>query len=161
MTLQVTPPPLQIPGKIAADKDVSGFFDDLLRTLYQLWAEVAGNEVSAKTVTTDAANNALQRVAIPENRTVYILGRAVARRTAGTAGSTGDSAAYVVQAAFKNISGTVSLVGSIDTNFSAEDQAGWNCGFAISGTEVVLVGAGAANNTITWESTIKYYEVGV
>lgn len=161
MTLPINPPPLQVPSRLNQDRETGGFFDALLRTLYQLWAEVRGQEFFARTTTADATNTALQRVSIPEGRTVFIDAAIVARRTGGSAGSAGDSAAYVRKAAFKNISGTVSLVGSVDTTYTAEDQAGWNCGYAISGTEAVLTATGAANNAITWNSFLKYYEVGV
>lgn len=161
MTLPLNPPPLEIPAKIARDGDVSGFFDDMIRTLYQLWAEVSGAEFSAKTKTTDATNTALQRVGVSNNRSVMIEARAIARRTGGSSGSAGDSAGYVIRGVFKNISGTVSLVGSVSSIFTAEDQSGWNLGFSISGTEVIVTATGAANNNITWESAIRIYEVGV
>lgn len=161
MTLPLSPPPLELPGSIARDRDVSGFFDDLVRTVYQLWTEVYGSEFTAKTTTTDATNTALQRIGVSNNRTMFIEARVVARRTGGGAGSAGDSAGYVIKGVFKNISGTVSLVGSVATDFSAEDQTGWNLGFSISGTEVIVTATGTANNNITWESAVRTYEVGV
>lgn len=161
MTLPINPPPLSVPGELSRNRQVAAFFDSLLRTIYQMWSELRGIEFTAKTTTTDASNTALQRVAVATDRTVLIEARVLARRTGGSAGSAGDSAGYVVRGTFKNVSGTVSLVGSVNADYTAEDQSGWNCGFAVSGQEVQLIGTGAANNNITWESAIKVYEVGV
>lgn len=156
----LTPPPLQIPSVFSQDKETAGFFAALLRTVYLIWTEVFNLRFKAKTLTTDATPTALQRIDVDTNKTVFIEGRVVARRTGGSSGTTGDSAFYVIQGCFKNIAGTVSLVASTILN-GGEDQAGWDCTFSISGTQAVLVGTGAANNNITWESTVSFYEVGV
>lgn len=160
MTLPLSPPPLSTPTAFVRDPESRGFFDTLLTTVYQLWEEVRGTEFSAKTLTTDATNTAMKRINVLENRSLLIVARVVARRTGGSAGSNGDSAYYEVKGLFKNIGGTVSLVGSVST-LQSEDQAGWNAGFSISGTEVVLTATGAANNNITWQSAVSIYEVGV
>lgn len=155
----LNPPPLQIPQSLSSDKETAGFFGALLRTIYQIWTEVFNLRFKAKTTTTDATVTALQRVDIDTNKSVYIEARVVARRTGGSAGAAGDTAFYVIQGCFKNISGVVSLVASTITN-GGEDQAAWDIGFSIVGTQAVLVGTGAANNNITWESTVSFYEVG-
>lgn len=156
----LTPPPLQIPSEFTGSKEVSGFFNALLRTVYLIWTEVFNLRFKAKTLTTDATPTALQRVDVGLNKSVYIEGRVVVRRTGGSAGTIGDTAFYVIQGCFKNIAGTVTLVVATILN-GGEDQVGWDCTFGIVGTQAVLIGTGAANNNITWESTISFYEVGV
>lgn len=160
MSVKINPPPLQIPSQLVQDKEMGGFFNALLRTVYQIWNEVFSIRFKEKTTTTDATVTPLQRVLVDTNKSVYIEARVVARRTGGSSGTAGDTAFYVLQGCFKNIGGTVSLVASTILN-GGEDQAGWDCGFAISGTQAVVVGTGAVDNNITWESTVSFYEVGV
>jgi hypothetical protein len=156
----LNPVPLRPPAALMQDKEMAAFFDGLLRTVYQTFSIVKDLDYSQKTQTTDATTTALQRIVIPEDRTVYVDARVVARRTGGSSGSAGDSAWYRKQAGFKNIGGTVSLIASIVTD-QGEDQAGWDCGFSVSGNRAVLVGTGAADNNITWESRVSVLEVGV
>ena len=156
---QLNPPPLQLPSQFGQDKEVAGFFNALLRTIYQIWVEVFNLRFKAKTLTTNATVTALQRVDVDLNKSVYIEARVVARRTGGSSGSTGDTAFYTIQAGFKNIAGTVTLVAAVILN-GGEDQSGWDLGFSIVGTQAVLVATGAANNNITWESSLSFYEVG-
>ena len=160
MSVRINPPPLEIPPALLQDKAMRAFFDALLRTIYQMWTELFSLRFKEKVLTTDATTTPAQRVLVSSGKTVYIEARVVGRRTGGSAGADGDSAFYVLQGAFKNIGGTVSLVASTILN-GGEDQAGWDCGFAISGSEVVLVVIGAANNNITWQTTIQFFEVGV
>lgn len=160
MSVKINPPPLQIPPAFAADQEIAGFFNALLRTIYQIWTTLFSLQFKEKTLTTDATVTPLQRVQVDTNKSVYIEARVVARRTSGSAGATGDTAFYILQGCFKNIAGTVTLVASTILN-GGEDQGAWDCGFAVSGTQAVLVGTGAANNNITWQSTVSFYEVGV
>lgn len=155
----LNPPPLQIPSQFTQDKEIAGFFGALLRTIYQIWTEVFNLRFKARTTTTDATVTPLQRVDVDLNKSVYIESTVVARRTGGSAGAAGDTAFYVTQACFKNIAGVVSLVASVITN-GGEDQAGWDIGYSVVGTQAVLVATGAVNNNITWESTVSFYEVG-
>lgn len=71
-------------------------------------------------------------------------------RTGGSSGTAGDSAGYKIIATYKNVAGTVTLVGSIVVVMSSEDQAAWNCTFAVNGQNIELRVTGAANNNVTW-----------
>lgn len=155
----LNPPPMQIPGALVKDKEMAGFFDALIRTVYQIWTEVFSISFKEKTLTTDATVTALQRIAVPNNQSVYIEAIVIARRTGGSAGTAGDTAFYKRCGCFKNIAGTLSQVGSTVAD-TGEDQAGWDCSFASSGTNIVLTATGAINNNITWESSVSFYEVG-
>lgn len=79
-----------------------------------------------------------------------VVAKVTARRVGGTAGTVGDSAAYIRKALYKTISGTTTLVGSIVDDFTAEDQAGWDCTFNISTNDIQLQVTGATDNTISW-----------
>lgn len=167
MSVKVNPPPLQVPGSffkeglpLSGGKEIGGFLQAFIQTVYKLWNEVFSLRFHETTYTTDNTVTPLQRVDVGTNKSVLIEARVIARRTGGSAGTAGDTAWYVLQGGFKNISGTVSLIASSILN-GGEDQAGWNLAFAISGTQVVVVGTGATNNNITWESWVSFYEVGV
>lgn len=157
---KTNPPPLQMPTSFTQDKEIAGFFDQLLRAVYQMWVELFNIRSREKTTTTNATPKTLQIVNVPLNRSSYIEARVAARRTGGSAGTAGDTAFYVLQGCFKNIAGTVSLVASSILN-GGEDQAAWDLTFSISGSNVYIYGTGAANNNITWESSVSYIEVGV
>lgn len=156
----LNPPPLTVPEEFTQSISINKFFDGLLRTIYQMWAEVFSLRFKQKTLTTDATITALQYVAIPVNNTVYIEAIVVARRTGGAAGSAGDGAFYKRAGAFKNIAGVISQIGGTVAD-TGEDQAAWDCQFASSGQTIAITGTGAVNNNITWESTVSFYTVGV
>lgn len=160
MSVRVNPPPLKLPAQLSQQKEVSAFFDGLLRTFYQLWNEVFSQNFKEKTLTVGNTVTPLQRIIVPDNTSIFIEARIVARRTGGSAGAEGDTAFYILQGCFKNVSGTISLVSSTILN-GGEDQASWNCAFSVSGQQVVIVGTGEVNNNITWQSTVSLYEVGL
>jgi len=103
---------------------------------------------------TDATPTTLHTVAIPASTTAFLEAKVRARRTGGAAGTAEDGAAYVVRAAYKNVAGTATLIGAINSDFTAEDQAAWDCTFTTSGGNVLLQFTGAANNNVTVHSTL-------
>src|SRR3990167_2682219 len=72
-------------------------------------------------------------------------------RTGGAAGSAQDCAGYVIYATYKRVGAAApALVGTIAADYTAEDQAGWDATFAVSGNNVIVQITGAVNNNITW-----------
>jgi len=114
----------------------------------------------ARVATTDATPTTLQTVAITASRTYVIESRVVARRTGGAAGTADDGAAYVIRGAYTTKSATVTLLGAVQADFTAEDQAGWNATLVISGSNVLVQVTGAVDNTVTWHVTSKISYVG-
>lgn len=109
--------------------------------------------VCGRILTTNNTPTNAHRAVIPtmaSTTTMIIQAKVSARRTGGSAGVAGDSAAYIRSACYKNIAGTVTLVGTVVDGLTAEDQAGWDCSFAISGTDVFLQVTGATDNNVTW-----------
>jgi len=102
--------------------------------------------------TTDATQTTAATIAIPTDTTVLLEVNVVGRRTAGSAGTAGDSAAYVRTARFKNIGGTVTML-TLQSDYTSEDQAGWNCTLDANTTNARVRVTGAANNTVLWEVT--------
>lgn len=159
MTININPPPLQIPPEFASDKIKRSFFSGLINTLYQLWTAVYGLNISFKVITNDDSATAALRVPIDTGKTTMIVAHIAARRTGGTNGTEGDSAWYRLMGAYKNIDGVLTGIGD-PTLFGGEDQAGWDFYFTAGGTEAVVTVKGADGNDITWEGSVTTYVVG-
>lgn len=109
----------------------------------------------AQVSTTDATATTLTSVTVPTDSVLYLKARIVGRRTGGAAGANGDSAVYERSARFKNVGGTVTI-NQLQTDFTSEDQLGWNGTLDVSGASARMRVTGAANNNVTWTVT---YEV--
>src|SRR5690606_7846477 len=97
--------------------------------------------------TTDATATTLFTVILSDEKTYYIRAVVVARRTGGSAGDAGDSAAYVVSGCFKRTGGgAATLVGAVQADFAADDQAGWNCTLDTDTNNVRIRVTGAVDN---------------
>lgn len=106
--------------------------------------------------TTDAAATTLFTHSPLTSSLNYYELRVRALRTGGTAGSAQDSAAYVVRAAYKRVgSAAPTIVGAITAEYTAEDQAGWDCTFAVSGNNVLVQVTGALDNNVSWRGELK------
>ena len=120
--------------------------DDVRESTYQ-------NRVA----TTNNTQTTLQSFTIPATTTVLLNCTVTARRTGGSAGTAEDSAGYGIRGTYKNVAGTATLVGAIDANYTAEDQAAWDATLDVTGATTRVRVTGATNNNITWHSTCKYY----
>jgi len=104
--------------------------------------------------TVNATLTTMQSIAVPTDSTLLIESRIVGVRTGGTAGAAGDTASYVRTATYKNIGGTVT-VNKRQSDYTYEDQAGWDVDHAVSGTNAIVEVKGAANNNVRWHVTSK------
>lgn len=107
----------------------------------------------AEIVTTDATATTLKRIPIALGKTLRIHALVTARRFAGASGSAGDSASYTLEATYKNVDGTVSIVGSLES-LANEDQVGWTATLTTSGINVIVQVTGAASNSVRWITTV-------
>lgn len=113
------------------------------------------DQYTATVNTTNATQTTLATVAISANYTYQIDAWVVARRTGGTSGTADDGASYHRRASYTTKSGTVTLMGSVQTiGTDAEDQAGWDVTLDVSTTNVRVRVTGAANNNVTWSGDI-------
>jgi len=108
----------------------------------------------AQVTTTDATATTLQSVTVPTDSALWIRATIVGRRTGGTAGANGDAAVYERTARFKNVGGTVTM-NQLQSDYTSEDQIGWNGTLDVSGTSARMRVTGAANNNITWTVTYE------
>ena len=113
-----------------------------------------------KVTTTDATPTTIHTSTIPSSTTVALDAIVVGRRTGGSAGTAEDSARYHLQAVFKNVAGTATLVGTINV-LADEDQSSWDATFTPSSGDVLLEVTGAVNNDISWVVSVYRYEVSV
>ncbi len=104
--------------------------------------------------TTDATVTTLSTIMVYPNTVVHIEGTVVARRTGGSSGTAGDAATYQIKAAFKNVDGVTSALGSADA-FASEDQAGWDAAYNVSSPNVLLQVTGASGNNVDWSANTK------
>lgn len=66
-----------------------------------------------------------------------------------------DVGAYVIRGAYKNIGGTVTLIGAVQSDFTAESNAAWDATFDISTTNVRIRVTGVAGTLIMWQTTTR------
>lgn len=116
--------------------------DDVRQSTYQ-------NRVA----TTNNTQTTIHTFTLAATTTYLIEARVTARRTGGSAGTAEDSAGYVIRGTYKNVAGTATLVGTLDTPYTAEDQAAWDATFTVTGATVLCRVTGATNNNITWHMT--------
>jgi hypothetical protein len=105
--------------------------------------------------TTDATVTTLGSYTIPTDTTVVIETFITARRTGGVSGTAGDSAGYKLTNTYKNVSGTITLVGTLNQAVLGEDQILWDGTEDISGTAVRVRVTGASGNNISWKAYRK------
>ena len=108
---------------------------------------------SAPSGTTENTSN---RFIIPTNKTVACLVMIAARRSDGT------SAFFIRQVLIKNVSGTVSLEGSVQTVGADINPAGWTAP-AITADDpnnsLVVTVTGVVSTNIRWSATIQAQEI--
>ncbi len=113
-----------------------------------------------RVATTDATLTTLHTLAIPVTTTVMIKGAIVARRTGGVSGTAEDGAAYEFTAAYKNVAGTATAIGTPTITVIGEDQAGWDAQLNASSGNVLIQVQGATDNNVTWHlSELKVMQV--
>ena len=85
------------------------------------------------------------------NIVVFVEAKVVVR-----AGTSGDGAAYVRRAVFKNVSSVTYLIGAVQDDFTVEDQAPWDVTFVISTHTIQLQVTGENSKSITWWYEINF-----
>lgn len=110
--------------------------------------------------TSNAALTTIGSVTLPEDSVCIVEAIVAARRTGGSAGTTGDSAGYIRKGVFKRVgTGNAAIVGAVTADHTGENQSGWDTVLAVSGTSVEARVTGAANNDISWVAAVSVYRV--
>ena len=105
--------------------------------------------------TTSATIATAQTLNIADNSITLVEAHVIGQWTGGITGTAGDGAGYIRRALYKRTAGGApTLVGAVQDGYTAESQAGWDCTLDVSGNTVRVRVTGAANNNVTWSSTI-------
>lgn len=110
--------------------------------------------LQAAVSTSNATVTTLQSLSFPADCTALVEVFVTAERLSGTGGATGDSAAYKRTLRVKSIAGALTIK-DLQSDYTSEDQAGWNCTIDVSGSNARVRVTGAANNTVKWHTTTK------
>lgn len=108
--------------------------------------------------TTDATQTTLITFTTATDISYHIEADVIARRTGGTLGAAGDTAAYKVLGFAKNVAGTVTL-STLAVSLGAEDQVLMDATFTVSGTAVRVSVTGTVSNNFTWDGLWKIIRV--
>jgi hypothetical protein len=108
-----------------------------------------------RVATTDATVTTISTIPVPVNHTLLIVAYIVARRTGGSAGSANDGAAYRLEVAAKNTSGTAAELAAETLTVIGESQAGWTVASSASGGNILLRVTGAADNNVQWRASVR------
>lgn len=102
-----------------------------------------------RNTTTNSTTTTLHTIATTSDTNITISGIVLARRTGGVAGTAGDVASYKIEAVYKNIGGTLTLVGG-GVTVLGESQTDWDCQVNISSSNLLIQVIGATDNNVTW-----------
>lgn len=118
------------------------------------------NTYQNRAATTDATQTTLHTLTIPASTTLAVEARVIARRTGGSAGTAEDGAYYILNAVYKNVAGTATIIGSVGQTIVGESQAGFDATLTTSTNTVLVRVTGVANNNLTWHVTLRTWQVG-
>jgi len=104
----------------------------------------------AQIATIDATPTQILPVFTANNSIVKITADILAIRTGGVSGSVADAFATKITGTFKNIAGTVTLVGDVDSIGEVSNIVGASVSFVIDGSTIRINVTGAAGYDITW-----------
>lgn len=104
-------------------------------------------------------DTSLERLFVGTNKSWTFRIFVIARQTGGIAGTVGDSGGYEIIGVVKNISGTLTLVGTPTVTTIAEDDAAWSVAIGVTGNEITLTVTGAADKTIRWVGSVHITQV--
>ncbi len=117
------------------------------------------NVIVSTVNTTDASPTAVYTVNIPTGALIDIASTVVAKRTGGTAGSAGDGARYQIRGLYRNIAGTVSIIGTLEYPFLDESLEAYDATFTVSGASVIIEVTGVVNTNIAWQANTSVRQV--
>lgn len=109
--------------------------------------------------TTDGVATDFADIPITASRTYAVESKVYARRTGGASGTADDGAFYIRRAMVTTKAGTVTI-NAVQDGLTQEDQAGWDCTFQVSGSNIRILVTGATGNNVTWHATTRLSYVG-
>jgi hypothetical protein len=101
--------------------------------------------------TTDATVTTVGQLPTKSNKIYTVIAKVNGMTTDVTTGQ----ASYLLHALFKNVAGTLTLVGSVDAVSAIETNAAWDCTLDASGTDIRVRVTGAAATNIVWHCQVE------
>jgi hypothetical protein len=123
------------------------------QTITDTTAACSMSTTMATVNTTDATITTLATVATTTDTVMLLEAKITGLRTGGSGGSAGDSGVYIRTARVKNVGGTVTIE-NLQSDFTSEDQGGFNATITASGTDALITVRGSSNNNMTWKAII-------
>ncbi len=140
--------------------------DTVLRTILTEGTRYAidtpyAERAHAMVETTDASQTVAGTMTTVSGRSYILEIIILARRTGGAniGGSLGDTNSYKLTGTFKNISGTLTQVGTTTEVFSDEDAGSWSVALGVSSLSIQVLVTGAANTNIRWAVFCSQYRI--
>lgn len=99
-------------------------------------------------------------IAMPASTVYGIETKFAIRRTGGTAGSADQGGFFGKVAAFKNVGGNASRIGTTQDLFPDITDQAWSVSMIASGTNILIKLTGTANNNISAGGTYRIYGMG-
>lgn len=105
-----------------------------------------------KCQTTDATPTALGSIAVPAESRIQTVMRLGCNQHGGTEGSAGDGATYIRTWGAKRLSAGNAVLSKVQTDFTEEDVAGFNVGFAVATNNIEATVTGGADRNLAWSA---------
>lgn len=138
-TLTVTQPTLGDPVYVFSSTSAG---DDPSVTMYQ-----------NRTTTTNNTATTIHTLTLADDTTYFIKAHIVGRRTGGSAGTAGDSCAFIVNRVYKRTGGGGATIvsASPDQSLIARNNVAVSANMATSGNDVLIQVTGDTNNNYSWQ----------
>jgi len=130
--------------------------DEEVLSLETQTAETSPNFViiQSQKSTSGESSDTLITYVLDEDTTYLIESRVLARRTAGS-GAAGESCLYVKKIGCKRVeTGSAQMMGTIQNDFTVEDNPNWGCDFVVDGNNLKLNISGESGYIIDWHSSL-------
>lgn len=118
-------------------------------------ADIAYVTRQHKVLTTDATLTTIATLAIPVSSQVFANYTIIGNRTGGVSGTDGDGAIYERTFRAKRASAGGASVSKYQTDFTSEDQGGFDTSSSASGNNVLTQVKGATDNNMSWVAHAK------
>jgi len=133
-------------GRLQLSPTAAG--DDIIKEIFGTSNQIISVSKMYR-VTTTSTGTATFAIAIPDDYSALIETKAIAKQTGGSAGTAGDSAAYIRTLSAKNIAATASI-DKTQTDFTYEINGALDFTSAPSGATIVYTAQGALNRNFSW-----------
>lgn len=136
----------------------SGFFTEAGDA--QVSLVVVRNNTTNNTTTTLFLDGASLQIATRTGASYRFTVNCVGRQHAGSSGTVGDTAGFLATGTLKNVSGTLSIIGTPAASSDTEAAtAAWTMALSASGANFQVRVTGETNKSVKWVASVRLEEV--